>query len=117
VRKPPITITCDCGEKREVPYGERWRCEGCGRSWDTSQIPVDEYEGFLRRTRRARLEAVGVAVVLAAILVPLIVLVDARFIFVVPVVAAAWLFLYLPAWRRRARRAAHDSPRWELHPE
>jgi len=117
VRKPPITISCDCGETQEVPYGEIWRCESCGRVWDTNQIPAEEYEGFLRRMKRARLEAFALAALLAAIMVPLIVLVDATFIFVVPIVAAAWLFLYLPFWRRRTRQVAASSPHWELHPE
>jgi hypothetical protein len=117
MRQPPITIACECGETREVPYGERWQCEQCGRRWNTQQIPPDEYDGLLRRVRRVRLEAIGLAALLAAVLVPLIVLVDPTFIFVVPVIAAAWLFLYLPFWRRKVRRAVSDAPRWELHPE
>ena len=115
--KPPITITCECGETREVPYGERWICERCNRSWNTGQIPAEEYAGLLRSMRRCRLEALLVAAVLAAILVPLIVVVNPTFIFVTPMVAAAWLFLYLPRWRRKVRTAARNAPRWELHPE
>jgi hypothetical protein len=117
MRKPPITVKCECGETKELAYGERWQCEQCKRSWDTNQIPAAEYDGLLRRMRRARLEAIGVAAVLAAIFVPLIIVVNAGFIFVIPVVAAAWLFLYLPIWRRKVRRAASSAPRWELHPE
>jgi hypothetical protein len=30
---------------------------------------------------------------------------------------AAWLFVFLPFWRRRYRRSASGAPRWELHPE
>ena len=67
--------------------------------------------------RRCQLEAIGVAAVLAAILVPLIVVVNTSFIFLTPMVAAAWLFLYLPRWRRRVRATARSAPRWELHPE
>lgn len=115
--KPPITITCDCGESQDVPYGERWRCGRCGRSWDTRQIPLEQYEGLLRRMRRVRIEALGLAALIAAVLIPLIVFVNTGFIFVVPVIAAVWLFIYLPTWRRRARRAAREAPRWELHPE
>jgi Flp pilus assembly protein TadB len=115
--RPPITISCDCGERREIPYGERWKCESCGRSWDTRQIPAEEYESLLRRMRRVRLEAFGFAALLAAVFVPLIVLVSTSFIFLVPIVAAAWLFLYLPIWRRKTRRVAREAPRWELHPE
>jgi hypothetical protein len=117
MRKPPITVKCECGETRELAYGERWRCEQCHRSWDTRQIPAAEYDGLLRTMRRVRLEALAVAAVLAAILVPLIVAVNATFIFLTPMVAAVWLFLYLPMWRRKVRRAARNAPRWELHPE
>src|SRR2546429_5447719 len=101
MRKPPITIKCECGEAKDVVYGERWRCERCGRSWNTQQIPAEEYDGLLRRMRRCRLEAFGLAAILAAILIPLIVVVSPAYIFLTPVVAAAWLFLYLPRWRRR----------------
>lgn len=117
MRKPPITVKCECGNAKELAYGERWRCEQCQRSWDTGQIPAAEYDGLLRRMRRVRLEAIALAAVLAAILVPLIVVVNTSFIFLTPLVVAAWLFLYLPMWRRKARRAARSSPRWELHPE
>jgi hypothetical protein len=117
MRKPPITVKCECGETNELAYGERWQCEQCQRSWDTNQIPAAEYDGLLRRMRRVRLEAIAFAAVLAAIFVPLIVVVNAGFIFVIPVVAAAWLFLYLPIWRRKVRRAANSAPRWELYPE
>jgi Flp pilus assembly protein TadB len=117
MQKPPITISCDCGESREVAYGEAWTCDSCGRVWDTNQIPADEYEGLLRRMRRVRLEAFVLAGVLAAVLVPLIVFVNATLIFAIPALAAVWLFLYLPFWRRRARRTAASSPAWELHPE
>jgi hypothetical protein len=117
VQKPPITISCECGEKREVPYGDVWRCESCGCVWDTKQIPAEEYEGLLRRMKRARLEAFGLAIVLAAIMVPLIVFVNPTLVFAVPAVAAVWLFLYLPFWRRKTRRVAASSPHWELHPD
>jgi hypothetical protein len=117
VPKPPITIKCECGESREVDYGERWQCEECGRAWDTRQIPAEEYEGLLRRMRRVRLEAFAIAALIAAVLVPLIVFVNTALILLVPGIAAIWLFLYLPFWRRRTRRAAGQSPSWELHPE
>ena len=67
--------------------------------------------------RQCKLEAIGVAAVIGAILVPLIVFVNMSFIFLTPIIAAAWLFLYLPRWRRRVRAAARNAPRWELHPE
>ena len=115
--KPPITISCDCGEKRDVAYGDRWQCEACGRAWNTLQIPAEEYENLLRGVRRRKLEAVAAAGIGAAILIPLIALVSARFIALVPLTMAGWLFVFLPAWRRRYRRTAAAAPRWQLHPE
>ena len=117
MRKPPITIKCECGETESVSYGERWVCDTCHRSWNTRQIPTEEYEGLLRRMRRHELEALAMAATAAAVLIPLIVVVDSAFIFLTPLAMAAWLFLVLPVWRRRYRRTARDAPRWELHPE
>ena len=31
LRGPPIAVTCECGEKRDLRYGEEWTCESCGR--------------------------------------------------------------------------------------
>ena len=115
--KPPITINCDCGQSRQVAYGERWVCEKCKRSWNTGQIPAEEYDGLLRSMRRHKLEALVPAGALVVAFVVLIAFVSAGFVFVIPVVAAAWLFLYLPFWRRKGRRVARSAPQWELHPE
>jgi len=117
VAKPPITISCECGETRDVAYGERWQCEKCGRSWNTAQIPAEEYEQLLRSVRRHKLEILVLGVVVAAVLIPLIAFVSARFIAVVPLLMALWLFVVLPRWRWRYRRTARDAPRWQLHPE
>jgi len=38
VKGPPITVTCDCGERTELFYGERWTCPSCGRTYDTRQV-------------------------------------------------------------------------------
>jgi Flp pilus assembly protein TadB len=115
--RPPITIACECGETKRVAYGQRWKCKRCGRSWNTAQIPAEEYQGLLRRMRRHKIEVLAVAAIVAAILVPLIVFVSGRVIAAVPLVMAIWLFWFLPYWRRRYRRTAHEAPRWELHPE
>lgn len=117
VAKPPITISCECGEKRDVAYGERWQCETCGRSWNTAQIPAEEYEQLLRSVRRHKLEALVAAAVSAAVLAPLIIFVSASFIGLVPLAMVGWLVGFLPRWRRRYRRTARSAPRWQLHPE
>lgn len=114
---PPITITCECGEKEYVPYGERWTCERCGRSWNTQQIPAEQYEDLLRRMRRHKLEALGAGALTAVVLVALIVAGGTRFILLIPMIMALWLFVFLPFWRRRYRRSALTSPRWQLEPE
>ncbi|MFL5914435.1 MAG: hypothetical protein ACJ752_02180 [Gaiellaceae bacterium] len=115
--KPPITISCECGEKRDVAYGERWQCEKCGRSWNTAQIPAEEYEQLLRSVRRHKLEALVVAAVSAAVLAPLIIFVSASFIGLVPLAMVGWLVGFLPRWRRRYRRTARSAPHWQLYPE
>jgi hypothetical protein len=117
LRRPPITIKCECGESRDVAYGDRWRCETCGRSWNTGQIPAEEYEGLLRRMRRHEVEVLAMTVFAAAIMIPLIVVVGSRFLLLVPMVMAVWLFVVLPRWRRRYRATARGAPRWQLHPE
>src|SRR5919202_5505297 len=115
--KPPITIKCECGETQSVAYGERWVCDSCHRAWNTRQIPAQEYEGLLRRVRRHKLEVLAMAAAAAAVLIPLIVVVSTGFILLAPMAMVAWLFLVLPAWRRRYRHTAREAPRWELHPE
>jgi Flp pilus assembly protein TadB len=117
VAKPPITIKCECGETRDVAYGARWQCETCGRAWNTQQIPPEEYEGLVRRVRRHQFEALAVAGIAAAIMIPLIAVVSSAFIALVPMLMVAWLFVFLPFWRRRYRRTARGAPRWQLHPE
>lgn len=117
VQRPPITIRCDCGTTKEVAYGERWQCESCGRSWNTQQIPAEEYESLLRQVRRHKIEALAAVAIAAAVMIPLIVVVSSRFLLLVPFLMAAWLFLALPFWRRRYRQTARDTPRWKLHPE
>jgi len=67
--------------------------------------------------RRHKLEVFALGGLMAAVLVPLIVVVSSRFIAVVPMVMALWLFVFLPFWRRRYQRTAHGAPRWELHPD
>src|SRR6188508_3042939 len=71
VREPPITVTCDCSEVGYVPYGTRWTCPECGKTWDTSQIPQEDYASLLRSVRRYRWISLGPPLGLAAVLVPL----------------------------------------------
>jgi hypothetical protein len=117
VRGPPITITCECGEKRSLRYGERWRCERCGRRWNTEQIPADEYRGLIRDLRRLRLATLAVAVPVAGGLVVLALVVNKGLLLTVPILLAFAAILAGPFWKRKVRERVARRPRWELHPE
>jgi hypothetical protein len=116
VRKgPPITVKCECGQRRELRYGERWRCEGCGRSYDTNRIPVAEYAAFQRNRARDRIlpsivfgVALGAAAVFVAIGRPLALIV------VFPLTGFLWSSFVRPARRRRQYKAIADRPRWKI---
>src|SRR3954452_7853191 len=64
---PPIAVTCECGEKRDLRYGEVWACETCGRRWDTNRIPRDEYEAVRRTPLRFRVLPVALGVLVAGL--------------------------------------------------
>jgi Flp pilus assembly protein TadB len=117
MRGPPITIRCECGEVRDVPYGERWRCEVCRRSWNTSQIPAEEYWGLMREMRRLRFSVIGVALGISLVFGLLALLVSTGFILLLPLVMGAWFLWYMPWWRRKLRRRIRTLPKWQLHPE
>jgi Flp pilus assembly protein TadB len=114
---PPITIACECGEMKHVPYGETWECEQCGRRWNTNQIPPEDYLGIMRDMRRLRLSVIGIAFGIAAIFGLLALLVAESLFLLMPVVLAGWFIWYMPWWRRKVRRRARSLPKWNLHPE
>jgi hypothetical protein len=117
MRAPPITVACECGELRHVPYREIWRCEACGRTWNTAQIPEEEYYGLLRDMRRLRLFPIAIALGFLLVFAALALLVSQQLFLLLPIVLAFWFILYMPWWRRKVRRRARGGPRWELHPE
>lgn len=117
VRGPPISVTCECGERRDLAYGERWTCESCGRVWNTEQIPADEYGSLVRDLRRYKLQMLVAAVVVLVILLALVVFVDEGLVFVVPVLVAILAIFYGPFWKKKVRRRIAERPRWNLEPE
>jgi hypothetical protein len=118
IKGPPITVTCECGEKRELAYGEQWRCEGCGRSWDTGRIPAGQYQEIRRISLRYRSVPVvlGGLVALLAILFTLTGNIFGVF-FLMPVALISWFVFLRPLHRKRYRRAIKALPRWELRAE
>ena len=117
MKGPPITIRCECGETKQVPYPERWTCEQCGRSWNTGQIPAEEYEGILREMRRFRLNAIAAAAILTVVFSILALTVSQSLFLLLPVLLAFWYIWYMPLWRRKVRRRARSLPTWHLTPE
>jgi hypothetical protein len=118
VRAPLITITCDCGASADVAYGDRWSCPECGRTWDTGQIPSGEYELFVRGVNRYRVLVLGPPLVLAAVLIPLAVLVGIQFAFLLFVLVMAWGLLAVPQLRKRVATHMRTSTKsWKLRPE
>lgn len=117
VRKgPPITVTCECGQKRDLQYGEQWRCEGCGRSYDTRKIPLEEYAAVRRTQLRYRLiPLVAGLVLLAAMIVFFIAGSAFTALVLVAFVGASWVMFVRPFFRTRYRKSLGKSlPTWNL---
>ena len=111
-----ITVKCDCGETNYLAYGETWQCK-CGRRWNTSQIPADEYWGIMREMRTQRLVAIGAALALSLTFGLLAFLVAQRLLLLFPILMAGWYIVYMPRWRRRVRQRARNLPSWQLRAE
>jgi Flp pilus assembly protein TadB len=116
VRKgPPITVTCECGERRDLRYGERWRCDGCGRSYDTNRIPLEEYASLRRNKVRDRiLPSIVFAAAAAVALVFVLIGRPLAAIVIVPLSGFVWSSFVRPARRRRQYQAIAERPRWQL---
>jgi len=112
---PPITVTCECGERHELFYGETWRCPACGRSYDSRNIPEDDYAAIrsLQRRFRALPIAFGGVVAATAIVFTLTGNIVGVF-FLMPVAIIAWFVFLRPTHQRRYREAIADLPRWDL---
>ena len=118
LRGPPITLTCECGEKRDLPYGERWTCEKCGRTWDTGRIPHEQYDAIRKLSLRFRALPIAFGSFVAAVAI-FFTLTDNVFsvFFLLPVALTTWFILLRPLHRRRYRAAVKSLPRWELRAE
>jgi hypothetical protein len=117
VRKgPPITVTCECGQKRDLQYGEQWKCEGCGRRYDTRKIPVEEYAAVRRTQLRYRLiPLVAGLVLLAAMIVFFIAGSAFTALVLVAFVGASWVMFVRPFFRTRYRKSlGKNLPTWNL---
>jgi hypothetical protein len=110
-------VRCECGERRDLAYGEVWSCS-CSRRWNTAQIDAEEY-ARLRRVQlrfRALPVALGVATSLVALLFLLTGNTFSLFI-LLPFSLVVWSALVRPVHRRRYADALGELPRWELRAE
>jgi hypothetical protein len=117
-RGPAITLTCECGESRHLHYGERWTCETCGRSWDTTKIPLDQYAAIRRTQLHYRRVPIAISVLaLAAVIACIVVGKALGGLLVVAILASSWSMFFRPLHRRRYREALADLPTWQIEPD
>ena len=118
LRGPPITITCECGEKRSLHYGEEWQCERCGKRWDTRQIPAEQYDAIRRLQWRFRVVPITLGLAVAALAIFFTLTGNIFNVFVLlPLAMMIWFVFLRPVHQRRYRQAISDLPRWALRPQ
>ncbi len=118
LKGPPITVSCECGEQRQLAYGERWACESCGRAYDTTRIPREQYEEIRRLSLRYR--ALPVAFALTVALLAIVFTLTGNIFgvfFLLPTALVIWFVFIRPFHRKRYRQAIGGLPRWELRAE
>jgi hypothetical protein len=117
VRKGPlITVTCECGQRRELRYGEQWLCDGCGRKFDTNKIALEEYVAIRRTQLRYRMFPLiaGLLLLVGAIAFFLTGRAYGALVFV-PFLLATWGVFGRPFYRSRYRRAlTKNLPTWKI---
>ena len=118
LRGPKITVSCRCGEKQYLAYGERWTCETCGRTWDTRQIPAEQYAAIrATQLRYRRIPLVISVVALACIVAGVLVGKALGGLIVVAIAATTWSMFFRPIHSRKYRKALAQLPTWTLTPE
>lgn len=110
-----LSVRCPCGTATSVPAGGSIVC-GCGRRFDTGDLPEQDLRGLDRLVARSRRNGlVFVATMALVALGLLIVSQSAPLPITVAVFALAWWRFCRPWWsRRRAGRVADDLPDWQL---
>ena len=117
VRKgPPITVTCECGQKRDLQYGEQWQCEGCGRSYDTRKIPLKEYAAIRRTQLRYRIIPLTAGIILLAATIVFFIAGSAfSGVVLVAFAGASWVMFLRPFFRTKYRKSlGKNLPTWNL---
>jgi Flp pilus assembly protein TadB len=120
VRKGPlITVTCECGQRRMLRYGERWQCEGCGRNFDTHEIPLEEYAAIRQKQLRYRMfPLLSGLLLLVAVILYWINGGAFQALIAVAFLIAAWGMFGRPFFRSRYRRKLTENlPTWTIKGE
>ena len=115
LRGPPVTLTCACGQRQPVRYGEAWTCPECSRQWDSADIPREDYEAIRRITLRFRALPVVLGLLVASVALFFILTGNASAVFVwLPLSLIVWFTYLRDAHRRRYRAALAQRQRWRL---
>src|SRR5215475_5119741 len=115
---PRITLTCKCGEKEYVQYGETWTCDKCGRRWNTRKIPLDQYADLRRTQLRMRRIPIVISVLSLACIVAFVIAgKPLGGLIIVGFVATSWSMFARPLHRRKYREALAKLPSWEIEPD
>ncbi|MFZ0388573.1 MAG: hypothetical protein WAL22_23120 [Solirubrobacteraceae bacterium] len=118
VRGPKITVSCRCGEKRHLAYGERWTCESCGRTWDTHQIPAEQYAAIRATQLRYRRIPLAISLVALGCIVAGVLAGKALGgLIIVAIAGTTWSMFFRPIHSRKYRKALAQLPTWTLTPE
>jgi hypothetical protein len=117
-RGPRITLTCRCGQRNYLHYGERWTCPGCSRTWDTRRIPLEQYAALRRTQLRYRRLPMAISLVALLCIVAFVIVGKALAgLVLVAFALTAWSMFARPLHKRRYRRALADLPSWNIEPE
>ena len=115
LKGPPVTITCECGNKAEVSYGASWKCDRCGRRYDTAKIPRDQYDKIRNMTLRYRAIPVALGAVSIALAIIFTLTGNVFSVFILlPSVLLVWFMIIRPVHRRSFQKAIADLPTWDL---
>lgn len=110
----PLVVNCPCGARGRGVQAGTWTCEACGQAWDLAGVPEDDYAALVRSVRRTKAASFAGLALVAAIFVPLSLLVSHAFVGTGFVVLAVWYYWYGPFHRKRVRRLYASLPRWQV---
>jgi hypothetical protein len=118
LRGPRITLTCECGQREYLRYGESWTCGECGRTWNTNRIPAEQYAAI--RATQLRYRRIPLIIsTLALVCIVVFVILGKAFggLIIVALLATTWGIFFRPMYQRRYREALADLPSWQIKPE